>query len=222
MLARPPREHGLTLPRLAHVVGRCREVEDDLRTRGRKPCHRFVDPDVLADGDRTCRAADADDDIRGSSAEVALFVEDAVVGQQPLVIDSLDATVTHERSGVAHPADGPRQGGLGHAVDETDDRGYGRTLRELGHCLDGAVHEVGPGEQVLGRVAREHELGEEHDVRARGALGGAKAALEVAPDVPDHGVDLCECYLHSPSLALATRRRGAAQRRPRLSLAVRQ
>ena len=71
-----------------------------------------------------------------------------------------------------------------------------------GERLDGAprrADEAGPEQQVLGRVAGDDELREEHEVGAGGArlVEPAGDPVRVAVEVADDGVHLCERESHS-------------------------
>ena len=73
-----------------------------------------------------------------------------------------------------------------------------RRLREL---VDGAprrADEAGAEQQVLGRVAGDHELGEEDEIGARvtGAAEPLDDAGRVAVEVADDAIDLGECESH--------------------------
>jgi hypothetical protein len=115
-----------------------------------------------------------------------VLVEDAVVRQVVLPVHG-----AHAPAG----ADGARVGEVevepGRA-DERDDPV--RRRRDLLERLAGGPYERRAQEQVLGRVARGRELGEEDEVGARGTrLGDAVEDLRaVAVEVPDDDVDLGE------------------------------
>ena len=84
-------EHALALDALAGVVGGGGDVDDQRRARqrllaGRRP--RL--PDVLADGQPERVPLELDDGAAGPGLEVALLVEDAVVGQVHLPVDRVD------------------------------------------------------------------------------------------------------------------------------------
>ena len=81
-------------------------------------------------------------------------------------------------------------------ADERDDPA-GR-LRELLDRPPRCAHEAGPQQQVLRRVARDDELGEEDEVGVR--VAGLRHPLDdlcgVAVDVPDDAIDLGERESH--------------------------
>jgi hypothetical protein len=123
-------------------------------------------------------------------AEVALLIEDAVVGQPALVVDAQDATVAAQRRSVEEtPVN---------AVHEAHER---EVLARRGHALERVqvvVGEVVLREQVLGRVAGEHELGQQRELRALAgrARDGGRDERRVAVDVADDRVDLREREAH--------------------------
>ena len=183
------REHALSLVHLAGVEGRAVEVDDHLRAGQRLRLHgaRGV-PNVLADGDAHGHPGDAEDRRFGAGAEVAALVEDAVVGQVLLVIDTGAAAVVEDGGGVA---------GVRGEVDEADDGG---DVQAAGGLLDaverGQVlrHEGAAQDEVLGWVAGDGQL-RQHDEVAGGRFGvadGGANAVGVAIEVADGGVDLGE------------------------------
>ena len=184
-VARPLAEHPLALRALAVVVRGGRQVDDDLGAGerlggGRRP--RL--PDVLADRQADRGAVDLDRRRRVTDLEVALLVEDAVVGQAQLAVDAGDIAVGEH---------GRRVVDVVGALREADDRDdVDRLGRELGERARDLVEEVRLEQQVLGRVARQRELGEEHERRsALARLDGRGGDLVgVAGDVADRRVDL--------------------------------
>ncbi len=101
--------------------------------------------------------ADVDDGRLGAGREVALLVEDPVVGQMALAIDGLDRAVGEDGGGVEHA--------LAVGLREADDRGRARhVLRERLQRARGVAQEALAQEQVLGRVAGERELAEQHEL----------------------------------------------------------
>ena len=123
----------------------------------------------------------------GPGLEVALLVEDPVIGEALLAVDP------------GHPAPGAHCGRVGQSLTagcgrhEADhDRavaGGRRHLLERSHVVR---HEAGFEEQVLGRVARNGEL--RHDAQVGpGRLGrseGAQHLLHVPRQVAHDGVEL--------------------------------
>ena len=118
--------------------------------------------------------------------EVALLVEDAVVGKLLLVIDAADLARGAHRGGVVQ---------VELLVDEAD---HGdAALGGRGHLGQGGQvvgHEPGLQQQVLGRVAGDRQLREDGHVGA-GLLGDAEGRddpLGVAAQVADDRIELAE------------------------------
>ena len=113
-----------------------------------------------------------------------MLVEDAVVGEEVLAVDGLDAAVRAHGARVREIAVEPR------CPDERDDAV--RSRRDpVDRCVR-CAHETRPEEQVLRRIARHRELGE-HDEVGLGlacAVDVAKDLLAVAVDVADDDVQL--------------------------------
>ena len=156
-------------------------------------------PDVLADREADAHAEQLDDQRAVAGAEVARLVEDAVVGQKALVVDLLDPSVGDDRRRVeAVPV--PL-----HAADQR--RPVGDVARDLLEGPLAVAGERGPQQQVLRRIAGQHQLGEHRQVRAGGP--GTRKRLErqacVAGDVTDDGVELGESDAHSQRIVDATR-----------------
>ncbi|HEX8582092.1 MAG TPA: nitrilase-related carbon-nitrogen hydrolase, partial [Acidimicrobiales bacterium] len=173
-----------------------------------------LDPEVLADGQRDVHPVQPHDRQLGAGHEVAGLVEDAVVGQVPLVIADDDLAAVQQRGRVARGA-APRVGVAGPVVVGVGvvDRGRARALgvRQVADD-DGEVAQPAVGErgrqvderllaggreglaqhQVLGRVAGEGHLGEDDEVgsRARRPRRPAAHQVRVAREVADAGVDL--------------------------------
>ena len=94
-------EQRLALEALAAVVGRARGVGDQRRAfgdlgRGGRALH----PAVLADGEPDPGAGDVDRRRLGAGDEVALLVEDRVVGQAVLAVDGPHGAVGEHGEGV--------------------------------------------------------------------------------------------------------------------------
>ena len=156
-----------------------------------RPCLRHravVEPDVLADGDAHPGAGDAEERRRlAARHEPALLVEDAVVGEEALAVDADHPAAGADRGRVGQPDPARRR------ADEADHDGAlpggGGDLLERGHVVG---HEPGLEEEVLGRVARDGQLGHDADV-GPGRLGRGQRAedpLHVARQVADDGVEL--------------------------------
>jgi hypothetical protein len=178
-------DHLLALEALAGVVGRGVDVDDEPRAGQRLVGQRRAgDPDVLADRQPDLDAVDLDDRAARAALEVAQLVEDAVVGQVDLAIDRLHGAVGAHRRGVVGVL-----GALGEADDRHDALGVGSDALDRGACVG---EEVLLEQQVLGRVAGDHELGEQRELRP--GLAGAREVRSdqglVAGDVADGGVEL--------------------------------
>ncbi len=209
-------QHALARLGLAGVVGGGRDVDDDL---GAAADDLLLDraarePDVLADADADHGAAAREHRVAGRGHEVAVLVEHAVVGQVALAVGAHQATVVEHGGGVVevdvavHRADHHRHA---HAVGQ----------QRVGH-LDRALDERGLEQQVLGRVARDHHLGQrEHlDAERAGTLDRAHDPLEVPIQVADRGIELGETetqFTHGRAiveLCAVPRKNGGAAGRP--------
>ena len=124
--------------------------------------------------------------------EVAVLVEDAVVGEVVLVVAVQDLAARDHGAGVVE---------VGVEVDEAD--GGHHVLRNLpGELVQGPhvlLDKARAHQEVLGGVAGDGQLGEGDEVGARvdRPLQGVGHPLDVSPDVPDGGVDLGERYPHA-------------------------
>jgi len=207
-------QHVLPLAALARVVGRGREVDDHGGAGQRLVGQRRPGlPDVLADGQADDGVADLDEAAAGALLEVALLVEDAVVGQVGLAVDPADLAAGQYGGGVVDVL-----GPLGEADQGDDVVGLGRQPLDGGA---GVGEEVLLEQQVLGRVAGNRQLGEHDELRALMA-GARDVPLDlghVPGDVADGGVDLgqgdAERGCHTTIMARGRRRaRSSSWRRP--------
>ncbi len=141
-------------------------------------------PDVLADVHPDADAVDDEDGAVLAGAEIAVLVEDAVVGEEHLVVDAHQLAVGANGGGVEDVAVS-----IGEAHHYGDLLGG---LHHLAHGLDVALDEVGLEEEVLRRIAGDDELGEGHQVGAQlpGAGHEVKNPGGVALQVAHGGVDL--------------------------------
>ena len=139
-----------------------------------------------------CPQGDVDDRTGRARLEVALLVEHAVVGQVDLAVDRVDRPVGEDGGGVVDVL-----GALGEADDGDEPVRLAGQLAQRG---GGVGEEVLLEQQVLGRVAGEGELGEQHQLGARvaGRAHSRADALGVAGDVADGGVHLAEGEAHAP------------------------
>ena len=182
----PGGEHPLPLRQPGCVVGRGVEVDDQLgparRLVGDGPVGR---PRVLADHDADPDAPDDEELARVvAGGEVALLVEDPVVGQQPLAVDAVDLALGAHRGRVVEVTAG---------VDEADYRraptGAGRHPVEGGPVVG---YEAGLEQQILGWIPGDGQFGE-HGQVALGDLGpvdGVEDGGGVALQVTDDEVEL--------------------------------
>ena len=139
-----------------------------------------------------------------SGDEVALLVEDGVVGQPVLAVDRLHGAVGEHGERVVGVAEvAAARNRLGEA-DEGDD-----LPDAASQLLDGApvgLDEVPLQVEVLGRVAGQAELGEDDQLGA--LVAGADDPLGdlrgVAVDVADGGVDLGQGYTQARVLSAVT------------------
>jgi len=187
-------EHLLSLGALAPVIGGGGWVDDQLRSLlGLQRSRCALDPDVLADRQADLRPRKLHDRRLGVRGEVALLVEDGVVGQALLAIDALHRPVGKQGDRVVdhRPAVGRALPGLGEADHGGDPGDLG------GKLVDGAavgLDEVALQVEVLGWVAGNAELREQHqiDPGVAGAADPLANLARIAVDVADGRVDLGE------------------------------
>ena len=141
-------------------------------------------PDVLADRRPDERVAEAQQQELASLGEVAVLVEDAVVGEELLAVHAHDLAAGADGAGVREVGVQPR------AADERDDVGAGG--RDLLERAAGRPHEARPQQQVLGRVAGHRELGQDDEIGRRRprVLDARDDPVAVAGEVADDDVDL--------------------------------
>ena len=178
-------QHALALAALAHVVRGRRDVHDHLGPgEGLLAGRRTRLPDVLADREPERRAVDAQERRAVPDLEVALLVEDAVVRQEDLPVDALNAPVREDRERV---------------VDVLRMLGEPDQGDHVVHLFGDLVERPPPGgeemrlqEEVLGRVAVHRELGKDGHLGARSASPPERVHDRggVAVDVAHCRVDL--------------------------------
>ena len=141
-------------------------------------------------GQADLHAVDLDERRPGALLEVADLVEDAVVGQVDLAVDGLHRAVGQDRRAVEDVV-----GALGEA-DDGDDVVHlgGDPVQRRAHVAQDVLLE----QEVLGRVAAQRQLGEEHELRAGLARLAQPRAHErlVAGDVADDRVHLDQGEAH--------------------------
>ena len=187
-VARPRDEHLLAVLRLADVERRGGEVDDQLRAGEREVGRRRARlPDVLADRDPPDdRIAEPEQDEVAALGEVAVLVEDAVVGEEVLAVDGRGRGRRRRRR--------RRWRDRGRT---TACRRARRAVGRGGDLLDRLArraHEPRPKEQILGRVARDRELGEDDEIGAGvPARSRSRRIFSRLPSrSPDDHVQLCE------------------------------
>ena len=100
-VARSRHQHLLPLFRLADVEGRCGEIDDELRAgEGEVSRGRAGLPQVLADRGPEIDVSQVEQQEVAPLGEVAVLVENAVVREELLAIDRLDATIRADGAGV--------------------------------------------------------------------------------------------------------------------------
>jgi len=158
-------------------------------------------------------AVDLDERAAAARLEVADLVEDTVVGQADLAVDRLDGAVRADREGVVDVL-----GALGEA-DEGDE--VARLGGEVLERRARVAQEVLLEQQVLGRVAGDRHLREDHELRARVARVAQRRLhrVRVALEIADPGVHLGQREAQEAvhglllSLMVSHRRRGRATNR---------
>jgi hypothetical protein len=187
VVARALGEHPLALEALVAVIGRGGRVEDQRRPGlGLVGRGRARHPHVLADREPDARAAEVDHGGARAGLEIALLVAHAVVPEPHLAVAGAHRAVGEHRERVEGVL-----GALRVADDGDDPLG---TRRELREAFVAGPQEVLLEQQVLGRVAGEHELAEEDELGAGVArlLDAARDLRDVALDVAHARVDLGE------------------------------
>ena len=184
-------EHLLALDFLPDVERRRAHVHEQLGARQRQVGRRRPRlPHVLADRHADERLADLEQDEIAPRREIALFVEDSVVRQEPLAVDRLHVAVRADRARVEEI-----RVEVGEADQRDDPSGL---LRDLAQRPLRRADEARAQEQVLRRVAGHRELREEREVGALVARLAEAGEDQVAIplEVADDGVDLREREPH--------------------------
>jgi hypothetical protein len=184
-------QHLLALAVLADVERRGREIRDQLRSRHREIGRgRAGLPEVLADGRTDEGLTELEQQQVAARREVPVLVEDAVVRQEALLVDGKDLAVGADGAAVEEVAVEDR------AADERGDPlrlGSDRVERPPSLADEG-----GAKQQVLRRIARHRELGEEDEVGLRVSClrEAGEDAVAVAGEIADDRVDLSEREPH--------------------------
>ena len=176
----PRDEHLLAVLRLAAVVRRRREVDEERRAGEREIGRRGAGlPDVLADRRADQDVAELEQQELAAGGEVAVLVEDAVVREELLAVDALHGAARAHERGVREVAVERRP------ADERHDPLA--APRHLVHGLAGRSDEPGPQEEVLGRVSGHRQLREDDEIG-----GGALRLLDRRGDSPDVAVEVAD------------------------------
>jgi hypothetical protein len=181
----PSGEHSLAELALAAVERGGSDGDNDFGASETLAAGRITGvPDILADREPDPGSGHAEDRRLRAGLEVAVLVEDAVVGKILLAIDAGQPAIAH---------DGGRVVDVIVLIDEAHDEGQaGAGGRDLFQGTQVVVDEALPQEQVLGRVARNGQLRKAEQVHAE--LAPALDVLEdlghIALEIADRGVDL--------------------------------
>ena len=187
-VGRPGGQHLLPLADAVEVVGRGVDVDDQFGAGGGLGGDGTLRvPRVLADRYADADPADAEQlGGAGPRSEVALLVEDGVVGQFLLVVDATN---------FAAGADGRRVVQVELLVHEPN---HGHASRRRGrHLVQGGQvvgDKTGFEQEVLGGVTRDRQFGEDRHVGA-GVLGRRQRRdhpFGVAGEIAHDGIDLAQ------------------------------
>ena len=149
-------------------------------------------PEVFADGEDECSAAEGDGGESLSRQEVSGLIEDIVGGEEEFVVSGEDATVVDEERRVLELV---RSGLVGER--KTDEEGWAPdgSAGEGEECLGDRLVEPGTVEEVAWRVSCECEFGGDNEVDAGGSaeVERSEDAVGVSGEVSDSGIELrCE------------------------------
>ena len=163
---------------LAHLLGRCREVDDQLRSGQRQVSRRSGgDPEVLADLDAALHAVDLQHQIDaeghlltaerqavaayvGTRCEPARLVEFGVVGDVALRHDRQNLPLGEGHGAVVER--GARSDGHAH---HNGDGAVGRGGHQFAERLFGSLQQQGLAEQIAAGVSRQREFGKDDELR---------------------------------------------------------
>src|SRR4030042_837191 len=152
--------HPLAVAAFTEVIGRGADVEDNLGA-GVSLCGGGpgLVPDILADVDADVDTGDGIDRAGITRPAVAVFIEDAVVGQEHLVVGADMLAVVDNGGGIVNILVG---------IDKADDQGDSR--RGCHHLFQRPQvfrDKLRFEKQVFGRVAADGKLGEGENIHAR-------------------------------------------------------
>jgi hypothetical protein len=125
----------------------------------------LVVPGIFANGERDRVGTEVEEVLPVGGAEVALLVEDVVIGQQHFALAEMDVAALEDDGGVPDALAIVSFDGFDGAANDGDaERGGGGG--EFLNFEFGLFEEGGAIEEVLRRVADESEFGEDDDVGA--------------------------------------------------------
>ncbi len=176
-------------------------------------------PQVLADGQCHVHPAQPDHGEHVAGHEVAVLVEDAVVGQMVLEVGGDHLAAMQQRGGVARSparlgfrADlrRPVSVQVAHHDRQVTEAVGGQIGGEPGECRLGGGHEGPPEDQILHRVTGQHHLREQDQLGTGGGGPAGPGADEtgVAGEVTDTGVDLAQGETQGGHVLILPQRHG--------------
>ena len=203
---------------LVALEGRAVDRDHDLGARFREALGDLGEPHVLADHDAEADAAKRNGPRQARARKHPHLVEDSVVGQLVLVAPRRDLAAFEQERGVVELAVVEPGGAEEECRPAVRSRGRERLDRRPRLGLEQRLEH-----EVLGRVARHHELGADHEVRAlgRGLVAGAQDQRLVALQVPHGGVELGERDGERVGHGGPVIHKGAGDCRPRLPASTR-
>ena len=177
-------EHPLPGRALGLVVGRGGNIDEQPRATAMRLFRRRPAriPDVLAHAYAKDEAVPVEDRAAPAGGEIAVLVEDPVIGQVALGHDAGHGPVVRDHGRILQVAFQPRAA--------EDGRQSPALQGEFPSPLHARGHEIGLNQQILGRIAREHHLRENDKLRS--GLARRRDARQhlagIAADVPHRGI----------------------------------
>jgi hypothetical protein len=178
----------LAIALLVDFEGRGVQHHEHLGAGGFRQLRGLGLPDVLADQDADAKTAEIHHRRLAARLEIALLVEDLVVGQAALAMRGAHLPTFDERGGIED-----LRAGVLREADEKAAAGLGAT--HGGHALLHRDAEAPMEQQVFGWIAAERELGQHQQVRVQilaGTLRGRDDLLRIARDIAHEQVQLPE------------------------------